>query len=172
MVTSPAAAVPRPSGLFHVLAPCQRPTSHTREPVCTAGVPGSKFGQAVRTALGSDHWGIRKTGAPTEVVEQLRRSEQTGLPAGKELKCPIDRTFTDDEVDSLPDASRWYRRSGSTRCRVGCRPVDRLGVPGRCRPRAGFTASARPRRLKPMPAADRSSRHSARSPATEAEAYR
>ena len=74
------------------------------EPVCRAGVPGSKFGQAVWTALGSDHWGIRKTGAPEEVVEQLwQQAEQTGLfgPAGKELKCLIDRAFTDDEVDAL-----------------------------------------------------------------------
>ena len=23
------------------------------------------------------------------------------MPAGKELKCPIDRVFTDDEVDAL-----------------------------------------------------------------------
>ena len=54
--------------------------------------------------MGSDHWGIRKTGAPEEVVEQLRKkAEQTGLfvPAGKELKCPIDRVFTDAEVETL-----------------------------------------------------------------------
>ena len=75
-----------------------------QEHVLTAGVPYSKHGQAVLTALGSDYWGIRKTGAPTEVVEQLwREAEQTGLfvPAGKDLKCPIDRVFTDDEVNAL-----------------------------------------------------------------------
>ena len=74
-----------------------------QEPVCTIGLPRSKFGQAVRTALGSDHWGIRKTEAPAEVVEQLwRKAEQTGLfiPAGKELRHPIDRMFTGD-VDAL-----------------------------------------------------------------------
>ena len=75
-----------------------------QEHVLTAGVPDSKYGQAVWTALGSDYWGIRKTGAPTEAVEQLwREAEQTGLfvPAGKDLKCPIDRVFTEDEVNAL-----------------------------------------------------------------------
>ena len=75
-----------------------------QEPVCISGLPGSKYGQAVRTSLGSDHWGIRKTRVPAEVVEQIqRKAEQTGLfaPAGKELRCPIDRVFTDDEVDAL-----------------------------------------------------------------------
>ena len=75
-----------------------------QEPVCTVGLPASKFGQAFWTSLGSDHWGIRKTGAPTEVVQQLwEEAEQTGLfvPAGKELKCPIDRVFTDDEVNAV-----------------------------------------------------------------------
>ena len=75
-----------------------------QEPVCTVGLPASKFGQAFWTSIGSDHWGIRKTGAPTEVVQQLwEEAEQTGLfvPAGKELKCPIDRVFTDDEVNAV-----------------------------------------------------------------------
>ena len=75
-----------------------------REPACTGGLPGSRYTQAVWTSLGSDYWGIRRTGAPEEVVEQLwKQAEQTGLfdPAGKELKCLIDRAFTDDEVDAL-----------------------------------------------------------------------
>lgn len=73
-------------------------------PILTAGLPGSKYGQTVRTYLGSDHWGIRKTGVPVEVVEHLRtKAEQTGLfaPAGRELTCPIDRVFADAEVDAL-----------------------------------------------------------------------
>ena len=72
--------------------------------VCRAGLPDSKYGQAVYTALGSDYWGIRKTGAPTAVVDQLReKAEQTGLftPAGRDLRCLIDRPFTDDEVDTI-----------------------------------------------------------------------
>ena len=75
-----------------------------QERVCTVGLPVSKYGQTVWTALGSDYWGIRKTGAPAEVVEELRRkAERTGLfaPSGKELRCPIDRVFTDDEVNAL-----------------------------------------------------------------------
>ena len=53
-------------------------------PVCTAGLPGSKFGQAVWTTRGSD-----KAGTPADVFEQLRReAQQTGLfvPAGKESR--------------------------------------------------------------------------------------
>ena len=68
-------------------------------PVCTAGLPGSKFGQAVWTTRGSD-----KAGTPADVFEQLRReAQQTGLfvPAGKELKCSIDHVFTNDEVHAL-----------------------------------------------------------------------
>ena len=75
-----------------------------QEPVCTVGLPDSRFGQAFWTSLGSEYWGIRKTGAPAEVVEQLwGKAEQTGLfvSAGKELKCAIDRVFTDDEVNAL-----------------------------------------------------------------------
>ena len=75
-----------------------------REPACTGGIPDGRGAQAVWTALGSDYWGIRRTGAPEEVVEHLwKQAEQTGLfgRAGKELKCLIDRAFTDDEVDAL-----------------------------------------------------------------------
>ena len=80
-------------------------TDKAQEHVCIAGVPGSRYGQAIWTTLGStEYWGIRKTGVPEEVIEHLRKSaEQTGLfvPAGKELKCVLDRAFTDDEVEAL-----------------------------------------------------------------------
>ena len=72
--------------------------------VCTIGQPGSKYGQAVRTALGSDNWGIRTTEAPAEVVKQLwKKAQQTGLfmPAGIDLTCLVDRAFTDEEVNAL-----------------------------------------------------------------------
>ena len=58
------------------------------------------------TAL-HDRAGIqKKTAAPVEAVEQLRKeAEQTGLfqPAGrgKGLKCLIDRPFTDTETNDL-----------------------------------------------------------------------
>ena len=72
--------------------------------VCRAGRPGSKYDQAVMTALGSVHWGIRSTGASEEVVKRLwKKAEQTGLftRAGKELRCLIDRAFTDDELVAI-----------------------------------------------------------------------
>ena len=71
--------------------------------VCYAYPPGSVFKQSLHTAL-RDRAGIQKTGAPAEVVDRLRRSaESTGLftSAGRDLKCHIDRAFTDDEVDAL-----------------------------------------------------------------------
>ena len=85
---------------FNIVADIGKAQEH----VCVAGVPNGKFGQAIWTTLGSEYWGIRKTGVPAEVVEYLRkRAEQTRLfvPAGKELKCPLDRAFTDDEVEAL-----------------------------------------------------------------------
>ena len=85
---------------FNIVADIDKAQEH----VCVAGVPNGKFGQAIWTTLGSEYWGIRKTGVPAEVVEYLRkRAEQTRLfvPAGKELKCPLDRAFTDDEVEAL-----------------------------------------------------------------------
>ena len=75
---------------------------------CTAYSPASsRFGQSLWTALGSDHWGIRRLGASSEIVEHLwEKAEQTMLfarrvPSHIDLSCPIDRAFTDDEVDAL-----------------------------------------------------------------------
>ena len=76
--------------------------------VCYASsLSSKKYGQSLRTALGSDHWGIRTLGGRAEgVVEQLWKSaEETGLFAREgnfiDLRCPIDRAFTDSEVDIL-----------------------------------------------------------------------
>ena len=72
--------------------------------VCYAYPPGSVFKQSVYTAL-RDRAGIqKKTGAPPEAVDRLRESaEATKLfaPAGRDLKCLIDREFTVDEMDGL-----------------------------------------------------------------------
>ena len=72
--------------------------------VCYAYPPPSKYRQTLYTAL-HDRAGIqKKTCAPTEAVDQLRNTaEETELfaPAGRELKCSIDRAFTDDEMDAL-----------------------------------------------------------------------
>ena len=74
----------------------------TRVIFCYAYSPGSAYKQSLYTAL-LDKRGFRKMQAP-EAAEQLHeKAKRTGLfaPAGRELKCLIDRTFTDAEVDSL-----------------------------------------------------------------------
>lgn len=71
--------------------------------VCYAYPPGSVYKQTLWTAL-HDSAGMPKTGVPAEAFEQLRHSaEATGLftAAGRDLKCLIDRAFTDSELDKL-----------------------------------------------------------------------
>lgn len=66
--------------------------------------PGSVFRQSFYTAL-RDRAGIqRKTGAPGEVIDQLRNAaEATRLftSAGRDLKCAVDREFTGEEITAL-----------------------------------------------------------------------
>ena len=72
--------------------------------ICYAYPPAAVFKQTLYTAL-RDRAGIeRKTSAPAEAIDRLRNAaEATRLfaPAGRELKCLIDRAFTDDEVHAL-----------------------------------------------------------------------
>ena len=72
--------------------------------VCYAYPPGSVFKQSFYAAL-RDNAGIqKKTDAPAEAVDELWKSaEATGLfsPAGRDLKCLVNREFTDDEVNAL-----------------------------------------------------------------------
>lgn len=72
--------------------------------VCYVYPLRSVFKQTLYTAL-RDRAGIEmKAGAPSEVVSRLRKSaEATGLftPAGRDLKCAIDRAFAPDEIDAL-----------------------------------------------------------------------
>ena len=76
----------------------------TRAVVCYANPPNSHYKQSLYTAL-RDRAGIqRKLGASDEVIDRLWQSaEATGLftPAGRELKCVIDRKFAIHEVDAL-----------------------------------------------------------------------
>ena len=76
----------------------------TRVVVCYCFPPTSVYKQSLYTAL-RDRAGIRrKAGAPDEVIDRLwQAAEVTGLfiPAGRELKCVIDRKFATDEVDAL-----------------------------------------------------------------------
>ena len=66
--------------------------------------PPAMYKQTLYTAL-RDSAGIeQKTRTPAEAIKRLRNAaEATRLfaPAGRELKCLVDRAFTDDEVDAL-----------------------------------------------------------------------
>ena len=72
--------------------------------VCYAYPPAAMYKQTLYTAL-RDSAGIeQKTRTPAEAIKRLRNAaEATRLfaPAGSELKCLVDRAFTDDEVDAL-----------------------------------------------------------------------
>ena len=72
--------------------------------VCYVYPPKSVYKQSFCAAL-RDNAGIqKKTDAPAEAVDELSKSaEATGLftPAGRDLKCLVDRKFTDDEVKAL-----------------------------------------------------------------------
>ena len=72
--------------------------------VCYAYPPPAMYKQTLYTAL-RDSAGIeQKTRTPVEAIKRLRNAaEATRLfaPAGRELKCLVDRAFTDDEVDAL-----------------------------------------------------------------------
>ena len=76
----------------------------TRVVVCYCFPPTSVYKQSLYTAL-RDRAGIqRKAGAPDEVIDRLwQAAKVTGLfiPAGRELKCVIDRKFVTEEVDAL-----------------------------------------------------------------------
>ncbi len=72
--------------------------------VCYCYPPSSGNKQTLYTAL-ADGYGIAgKTSAPPEAINRLRTAADATrlfMPAGSELKCPIDRAFTDDQVDAL-----------------------------------------------------------------------
>ena len=74
----------------------------TRVVVCKAYPPTSMlYKQSLYTTLRDRK---RKAGVPEEVIDRLwQAAEVTGLfiPAGRELKCVIDRKFATDEVDAL-----------------------------------------------------------------------
>jgi len=66
--------------------------------------PDSVYKQSIYTVL-ADQCGISgKTAVPDDEVGRLRiDAESTGLfgPAGRELKCLIDRPFSHDEVSKI-----------------------------------------------------------------------
>ena len=94
----------------------------TRVVVCYAYSPGGMYQQSLYTAL-RDQRGFRKMRAPAAAEQLHEEARRTGLfaPAGKELKCLIDRAFTDDELDTLvawcesvAQAIREHARPGSS----------------------------------------------------------
>lgn len=95
----------------------------TRVVVCYCYPPGSVYGQTLYTALHDRAGILQKTGAPPEAVEGLHDSAQaTGLftAAKRELKVPIQRSFTESEVDALlawcgavEEAIREHGRTGT-----------------------------------------------------------
>ncbi|MGD0229678.1 MAG: hypothetical protein ABSC19_04870 [Syntrophorhabdales bacterium] len=72
--------------------------------VCYGYPKDSVYKQSVYTAMAGPGSITNKTAAPEEVVKVLRaKAQSTGLfsPAGRELKCPINRSFTESEVSAL-----------------------------------------------------------------------
>lgn len=76
----------------------------THVAVCFVYPPESVYKQTLRTTL-RDRGGVEKKSAvPEDEIQALwKQAERTGLfvPAGRDLKCQINRTLTDSEIDSL-----------------------------------------------------------------------
>lgn len=95
----------------------------TRVVVCYCYPPGSVYGQTLYTALRDRAGILSKTGASGDAIERLHDSAQaTGLftAAGRELKAPIVRAFTESELDALlawcgavEEAIREHGRTGT-----------------------------------------------------------
>ena len=93
-----------------------------RELVGYAYPPASRFGEVLYPEYGKR--------VPEEVVEQLSRKRSRPdcfVPRARSWRVSSTvRSRTMSRTLSVRGASRSSRRSESTRCRAGCRPVDRL----------------------------------------------
>lgn len=72
--------------------------------VCYGYPPESVYKQSVYTALRGRGGMLSKTAVPTEVIDSLwREAESTGLfmPAGRDLKCLINRRLSESQISSL-----------------------------------------------------------------------
>ena len=79
-------------------------TDGGRVVICYAYPPAAVFKQTLYTNLHNRAGIERKTKAPPEAIDRLQNAAvATGLfvPAGRDLKCRIDRAFTDDEMNLL-----------------------------------------------------------------------
>jgi hypothetical protein len=75
-----------------------------RIPVCFGYPPSAYYGQVVVTALAGQGSMTTKANLSEDDVEEVKRvTMATGLfrPGGKDLKCLLDREFTDGEVEKL-----------------------------------------------------------------------
>lgn len=74
--------------------------------VCFGYPPDAVYGQTVYTAARGPGSAIQKLGVSEDfAATTLSNAEETGLfePAGRELKCVIDRGFSQQEISSLLD---------------------------------------------------------------------
>ncbi|NOZ21813.1 MAG: DUF91 domain-containing protein [Planctomycetes bacterium] len=72
--------------------------------LCFGYPPDSVYRQSLYTALISPGGLLNKTQVPENIIQSLRsEAVGTGLfrPAGRELKCVIDREFSEDEIGAL-----------------------------------------------------------------------
>lgn len=75
-----------------------------RVPVCFAYPPNSVYKQSLYTAFGGAGSIRSKVAMPEKVIGDTKaKAQNTGLfmEAGQDVKCLIDRSLTDDEVNSL-----------------------------------------------------------------------
>ena len=76
----------------------------THVAVCYGYPPHAVFKQSIYTALVGQGGLVSKIRAPEELVQSVRsEAEATGLfqPAGREIKCVIDRALSEDELEAL-----------------------------------------------------------------------
>jgi hypothetical protein len=78
----------------------------THVAVCYGYPPHAVYKQSVYTALVGQGGLLSKTSAPQDLAQAVRTDAlATGLfqPAGRELKCVIDRPLSESEIDALLD---------------------------------------------------------------------
>lgn len=78
----------------------------THVAICFGYPPHSVFGQSIYTATRGPGGMTYKTAVPEEVLLSLEsKAQSTGLfvSAGHELKCIIERRFTEQEINAIPD---------------------------------------------------------------------
>ena len=82
--------------------------------ICFGYPPESVYRQSLYTALRGQGGMTSKTAVPEEVVNELwEKAKGSGLftPAGHELRCRIDRKFSESQTSSLLD---WIKEIAQT----------------------------------------------------------